>query len=520
MIRLFGFLAIFLAISPLFGMLAILLYPPPDPFGGTAPTFTELFVRSRTLFLVANSIALSVSVAFLATVLGGWLAWTEHRCSYTGKAFLQTSGLLVLATPSYILAATLSSRWETLFSSSFQGFFAAVICLTLVCTPYAQLTISAALARISGTEEEAALTLGATSFRAFQVGIWPQIRSSISFSFLISFLYAISDFGAVATLDTPVLTWQLYEAVRTQDLARASLLGVGTLLVTIPIFLWVNRLQGSQQRNHLANPRKVMPLTLSPTALFLTYTIHFSVLLLGLLLPVIELGSWIVDGYIRQQAFLSQWDAIWGSVLLSTLGALLTIALTIAPAWLSVYRSSIYKTTTYLASALPGVLLAFGLMVSCLQITKFTGGYSIILSSGVLLFLGYAMRFMAESFGPIASSIVQFNPRLTETAQTLGSYPHPWFRKVLLPHLNPSVLRSFLIVFLACLKELPITLLLGGATGYKTLAFRTWDRYNEALWHDAGVSGIILLMIALPMTIFTLRWKQHAFRPSVMSSIR
>jgi ABC-type Fe3+ transport system permease subunit len=67
-----------------------------------------------------------------------------------------------------------------------------------------------------------------------------------------------------------------------------------------------------------------------------------------------------------------------------------------------------------------------------------------------------------------------------------------------------------LIVFLACIKELPITLLLGGSTGFKTLAFRTWDRYNEALWHDAGVSGLSLLLVALLMTIITLQWKRNA----------
>ena len=62
-----------------------------------------------------------------------------------------------------------------------------------------------------------------------------------------------------------------------------------------------------------------------------------------------------------------------------------------------------------------------------------------------------------------------------------------------------------LVVFLAILKELPITLLLGGATGAKPLAFRIWDRYSEALWHDAGLSGLILLMLALTISFVLLK---------------
>ena len=45
----------------------------------------------------------------------------------------------------------------------------------------------------------------------------------------------------------------------------------------------------------------------------------------------------------------------------------------------------LYKNTVYLSSAL-GVLLAFGLIVTCLFITKYTGGYAVVLGSGALCF--------------------------------------------------------------------------------------------------------------------------------------
>ena len=54
-----------------------------------------------------------------------------------------------------------------------------------------------------------------------------------------------------------------------------------------------------------------------------------------------------------------------------------------------------------------------------------------------------------------------------------------------------------------------VTLMLGGSTGMKSFAFRIWDSYEEALWHDAGLSSLLLVALTLTMTILTLRWRRY-----------
>ena len=66
----------------------------------------------------------------------------------------------------------------------------------------------------------------------------------MAFSMLIAFLYAISDFGAVAMLNVPVLTWRLYESVQNPDLLQAALLGCFLILSTLPVLLLAHRLRG------------------------------------------------------------------------------------------------------------------------------------------------------------------------------------------------------------------------------------------------------------------------------------
>ena len=508
MIRFLAIIPVLLAISPLLGLLGLIL-DPQDPFGGEQTSFWMLLADLKIYRLLLNSVCVALSSAILSVFLGGWLAWVHHRYQYKGKNLLFIGALLVFATPSYILAGTLSVQLNKLFFlPEFTGLWASIVCLTIVCTPYAQVIISSAFTRLSGSEHEAAIQLGASNWNAFHAAIWPQIKESVQLSFFISFLYALADFGAVATLNAPVLTWRLYESIRNQDLLQASILGILSLIAVLPVFLLVSRYRS--QPNRMSNPRKSRPIVLKGGNRLLLYSVYIALICLGVVLPIVELSSWVFEGWQRGLSFTSQWDATFGSLICAIVGAFFTTSLVIAPAWLYVHESNFYKHSTFLASALPGILLAFGLMSLTLVITKYTGGYHLVLSSGILLFSGYAMRFLSEAFSPIAASMSQINPRLSDISRVLDKYPKPWVQNVLLPHVVPSIVRAYFLVFLACIKELPITLLLGGSTGLKTLTFRTWDRYNEALWHDAGFSGLILLLIAFIMTMMTLHWKADA----------
>jgi iron(III) transport system permease protein len=132
-----------------------------------------------------------------------------------------------------------------------------------------------------------------------------------------------------------------------------------------------------------------------------------------------------------------------------------------------------------------------------------------LLTSGLLLGMGYAARFVAEVFAPLKTTMLQVDPRVMESARMLGATPAKVTRQVVLPAIAPGIAVATLLGFLAVAKELPVTLLLGGATGLSTLSFRIWDRYAESLWHDAGLAALTLCLVALAGVIGTLRWRRH-----------
>jgi len=504
---------------PLGGLLGALLDPPVHPLGTPQP-LSAVLQQAGLGSLLLTSLALSLVAAVGSVGLGTAMAWAEARWTFPGRRALSLLALLPLAMPSYVLAATVAQAlgpggWvgAPLGLSRPSGFWSAALVLTVVSAPLVQLVVGAALARQSAAEEEAARSLGASPARVFRVVVFPRLRPAVGLSGLLALLYAISDFGAVAVLDTPVLTWRLYQAVQAQSLARAAILGFALLGATLPLFVLARMVRGRGETGSSANPRP--PARRRPTtpALLGVYGVFGLVLGVGLALPVITMGAWVWGGVDRGLEFAAPWSSLGQTVVLGLGAAVVLVGLAALPARAAQRGGGRVADAVFLTSALPGVLVAFGLMLGALQIARLTGAgralYGWLLASGLLLMAGYAARFLAETFAPLRTAFDRVDPRLGESARVLGASRWRWWRRVEGPLVAPGVAAAFVLALLAVLKELPVTLLLGGAMGVQTLAFRVWDRYREALFHDAGLAGLLLVGLALVALFGTLRWRRH-----------
>lgn len=502
-----AFSVVLLTIFPLIGLTLGVLHSPSSAW------------QQQGLFtLISNTLLLASLVSFFAIAIGTWLAWVEHRTDYWGRKWLSLLDLLPLAMPSYLLAVVLREALGIGFI--FKGFIPAVLVLTVITVPYVKLLIYSALVRLSVAEEEAASCLGASKKRIFWQIIFPYLRPSVALAGLITFLYVISDFGAVAVLDVKVLTWRLYQTVETQQLVSASWLGSILLIITLILFFAVRWVQGFMPKLiKVSNPRAPLRKPLNNRAKVITYSLHILMISMGLLVPLWVLGSWVYQGISHQLVFADLWPPIRDTLKVTLLSSVMIVALAFLPAWV-VARKLTTKTTThvleqgvFLTSSLPGILVAFGLMLSALySVQLFTNASAIyygLLSSGVLLFIGYMMRFLAEAYAGLKSTILLFDPRLTDSARLLNTSTKRYVTKIMLPSLAPGLRVAFLLSLLAIIKELPITLLLGSAMGIRTLSMRIFDRYQEAFLYDVGSAGLVLLLGSLILVVATLRWRTH-----------
>lgn len=476
------------------------------------------------LALMASTLALALVVAAAALTLGTLLAWCEQRVRLPGGALLALGALLPLAVPSYVLAAAFQRAagprgWLGAALGVEErpaGFGAAALVLTIVCTPYAHLLVGAALARLSAAEEEAARSLGAGAWSRFFRIVLPRLRPALAFAFLIVLLYVMADFGAVSVLDCRVLSWRIYQAQAAVDVPSAVRMGLGMMALVVPLLVLARAIGGRARPDTVANPRRAPRRRAGPLATALAVALHLLVLGAGVVVPVVEMAGWVRDGRARGEVPHAMGGALVHSAVLAGSGALLVLALALVTAWAVARRpgplARLVDDGVFALGGLPGILVALGLSLAALHAGAALEAPSLrrlLARGGVLLMLGYAARVLAEGHGVVRAALARLDPRLDEVARSLGAGRARRVARVLLPALAPSLVAAFLLVFLALVKELPVTLMLA-PPGWDTLAYRVWERYTEAFLADAGRAGLLLVALALGVQLVTLRWRRHA----------
>jgi len=435
---------------------------------------------------------------------------------------LAVLSIVPLAIPSYLLAAIVRESFAPLgplgnllgLEGTFSGMPAAILVLTLSCTPYVHLLVSAALADFPAAEDEAARSLGASWARRFRTLVLPRLRPTWAFSVVLVSLYVISDFGAVAVLNCEVLTWKLYEARNGSD---AYLLGFAMMLCVIPLLFIVRWMSGKERPERgQAKARSVARAALDPKGKVAAILAHGFLVGLGVILPGAMLLNWLIQGFTSSAPLMPVADPLLATALYTTLGTVVTLVFAFIPAWLVVRRASrgsgmFLENATYFTSALPGVLLAFSLLHLKLGLERHVfvevGGESLwtgLEAVGVLLILGYLMRFLAEAYAMLKPTLLGIDLRQEESARSLGAGRFRVFRSITLPMMGPGVGAAFLLLFVSIAKELPITLMLT-PVGVQTLAYRVFNAQEEASFPDVGVSGLILVAMAVGMQLMLKR---------------
>ena len=161
--------------------------------------------------------------------------------------------------------------------------------------------------------------------------------------------------------------------------------------------------------------------------------------------------------------------------------------------------SALFERVAYISFALPGVVVALALVYFGINYLR------PIYQTMVILVFAYIVLFLPLAVGPIRSSLLQLNPRLEETAKSLGKGNIEVIRSITLPLIRSGVFTGASLVFLLCMKELPATLILG-PMGFGTLATYIWSATEEAFFGYAAMGSLTLIIgSAIPMTFLTMR---------------
>jgi iron(III) transport system permease protein len=471
-----------LALAP---VLALVLFA----LGGTGGT-AGLQLGSDGPLQLLNTVALVLLVGGLAALLGTANGWLTARCSFPGRRGLRIAQLLPLATPSYLLAATLIDLGSRL-GLRVHGLAATTAVLVLSTYSYVFL-LSTESFSVSGRRQlEACRSLGVGPWGSFRRVALPMALPAIGAGTALGGMEVVNELGAVELLGVPTLSVGILQ--RWQQEADPQGAVALALLAMLIVALLVGAERSLRRRSRCWNlgndgdADQRWPLTGSR---------RWAAQLLCLLPPLLSLGLpllWAALSWDQLQgdAVLELLQLSGRSFALALLAALITVAagvvLAIARRWIA---SPLLQRLTFIAGlgyAIPGTVLALALMLL---------GGPLALAPLLLLVWGYGDRFLAVAKGGLDAALERIPPSVDEAATSLGQSWPGVLRRVHLPLLRGPLLVGALLVFVDTVKELPLTFALR-PFDFDTLAVRVYQYASDERVGAALVPALLILGLGL-----------------------
>lgn len=480
---------------------------------GASEAAIDILTDARTAELALRSTVLTVLVSATAVGVGVAAAWLVTGTNLPGRMVWGVLVPLPLVIPSYVLAlsflaasgprgtlATLTG-WDVPVLDGLPG---AWLALALSTYPFVYLMVVAATRRLDPALEDAARGLGASRWRVFWTVTVPQLRPAIGAGALLAALYTLSDFGAVSLMRFAAFTTAIYAQYAGRiDRTPAAVLSVLLIVIALVIIWAEGRTRGraAYHSNRPVRARTTQRLSRGERIAALGFL--GTLVTLGVVIPVIVLITWAWRGASVGETVSIDWGAVAGSLIGSSLAAVLAMAAAIPVVVLMVRHrgraSTWLERTVFVTFSLPHITVALAVVFFAV---RYLGP---LYQSLTVLVVVYASIFLAQATGSAKASLLQVDPSVEEASRGLGRGPLATLRSITIPLIRPGLLAGGALVFLTTMKELPATLLLR-PTGFDTLAVRIWSAADELFYARAAASALVLLVLsAVPLYFLVLR---------------
>lgn len=485
--------------------------------GATVERFGEFLLSGRTLEYALRSLGLACVVVFASLLIAMLLVWfTLAR----DLPFRRTCTMLVvcpLAVPCYVGAAVFIGIFSTrgplgglneqlgLSPGWFSGFWASAFVLTLFVYPLAYLSLRAGMRDLDRSAYDASKVLGCGTFGAFRNGILPQIRPSVVGSAVVVALYTLGEFGAVSMLRCNTFTRVIYIQYESAfDRSGAAMSSLALVVLIGLVLVMGERLRRARAVERRTRGHQPLEWRLGGGRWFAVLVILL-IVSLGVFLPIVSLVSWWWRTGLSIDFGALLAGPLTNSLLLSLVAGACVVLLALPLGMLCARHPSrlarLLERLAHVGFGLPGIVVGLSLVFLVLRAVPS------LYQSWIIVVMGYCILFLALATGPIRNGFERASRTVDEAARTLGAGRWLRFRTVTLPLLVPGMLSSFLLVFISTAKELPCTLLLAPA-GTHTLATRVWQYTDEAMYAEASVPALALVLIS-GVFIGVLVWREE-----------
>lgn len=490
----------------------------------------EIVKKPYIIRIIGNSLSVSISVGFLATLFGLIFALYTTRIAKRTAVIGKIFSILPIVTPPFVvgLGVTLMlgrSGYVTQFLVEYLGFsnnwlygFTGVtIAHTLALTPMSFMILEGALKSIHPSIEEAAYTLRSNRYQTFFNIIFPLLKPALANSFLVVAIQSLADFSTPLVLggSFDVIASQIYFYIAGSQLDYASASTLGTILLVFSLaifviqYLWIgNRsyvtVSGKSYRGDVQELPNMMKY-------FIIFTLGFWIVFNAVLYGSIFYGSftmnWGVDYTFTFKHYITlfgqgfsdgAWPSLIHTVIFAATAAPITAIFGLLIAYITVRRDFKGKKTleflTLLCFAVPGTVAGVS------YILAFNNAPIYITGTSIIIVLSMVMRNMPVGMRAAVAGLGQLDKSLDEASLSLKGSSFKTICHIVFPLLKPALLSALVTSFVRAMTTVSAIVFLVTADTRVATSY-ILNRVEDGEYGVAIAYGSILIIVMMAIIL-------------------
>lgn len=355
-----------------------------------------------------------------------------------------------------------------------------IIVAALHLYPLIYLNLTAAWSNIDPTLEEAAENQGASGWQIFRSVTLPLLLPGYASGALIVFIFGFTDLGTPIIFDLPQVTAvQIFDAASDPSNPRGYILSVWLVILAALVF-WisrkyldaariatVSRATGVGRAAVVRGAREVGAWLLFLVVIGLALLPHIGVVLASLahdwtnsLWPAWSTENFrtLIDPHISEGKLAS--NSIKISLLCASASMLLDVLIGFFLAYALVrgrpWGRTFLDTLAMLPLALPGLILAFGLLISFIDTPLDPMAHSPL----PLLIISYTLRRLPYALRAVSGGLAQMSVALEEAGANMGASPLRVMWGITRPLVSANLMAAGLLTFAFAVLEVSDSLIL------------------------------------------------------------
>ena len=211
-------------------------------FEGGIGAFWEQVTQPQAVAALKLTLGISLVVTVINVVMGTLIAWVLVRDEFRGKRFVNTLIDLPFALPTSVAGLTLLALYGSRSPVGIDIAYTRVgvaMALLFVTLPFVVRAVQPTLQEADRDMEEAAASLGASSWTTFRRIVLPNLRPAIVAGGSLAFARALGEFGSVVLIagnipyETEVASVFIFGQIENDNVQGAAAVSVVLLVATV-----------------------------------------------------------------------------------------------------------------------------------------------------------------------------------------------------------------------------------------------------------------------------------------------